>query len=335
MDSEPAAAVRLMTMIHASWQTHAVAAFAEFGLADLLAAGPRPVAELAREAGADPAVFPRFVRACQSLGLVAGKPQGQVRLTGMGRLLRTGDASLRDFALFHATPGQLRPDELLSRALRDGKPTAAAALGEPVWEYYASRPDESHLLAAAINSAAAIEAPAVAGAIDLAGCRTIVELRGGVTAILAALLEAAPWARGVLADRPEIVAASLDLIGEHLRDRVAAHAGAALEPPPGVRADMYLISHGLHFAGQDGARDALARLRDSGHERTRLVIIDPVLTADTPAVVNLLDLHTLMLLGGCERTAEDFAALLSASGWRLEKIVPGGVLSGVVMASPA
>lgn len=334
MENGQTAAVQLMTMIHGSWQTHAVAAFAELGLADLLADGPRPIAELGEEAGASPVLFTRFARACRGLGLLAEEPPGTVRLTEMGALLASTGASLRDFALSHARPAQLRPFELLTQAVRDGKPTAAAALGEPIWEYYASRPDEAAVLGGGINGVAALEAPAVVAATDLTGCRTIVELRGGISAILAALLDVAPDARGVLVDRPGAAEAARQLIGGQLRDRVEARAAGELEPPPDVAADLYLITHGLHFLDDDRAWDALVRLRNVSQQRTRILIIDPVLTADSPAVCDLLDLHMYMLLGGGrQRTADELRALLSGTGWHLDEIVPVGVLSDLVTAS--
>jgi hypothetical protein len=335
MSNQPTAATRLMTMIHGSWQTHAIAAFVELGVADLLAEGPKPVADLAKQAGADPSVFPRFIRACQSLDLVLEEPPGHVRLTEMGLLLRSAPASFHDFALVHALPAQLRPDELLSHALRDGQPKATAALGEPIWEYYAKRPDEARLLGAALDGVAAIEAPAVASAVDLTDCRTIVELRGGVTATLAALLDAAPGARGILVDSPEQIAASRQRLAGHLRDRIETRTDGPLIPPQDLRADLYLISHGLQMADDDSAGQALARARDASHAHTRLVIVHHVLTDNSPTVGHLLDLHALVLLGGRERTADELTALLSGVGWRLERTVPADVLSDVLVAVPS
>lgn len=330
------AAVRLITMIDGAWQTHAVAAFAELGLADLLADGARPVAELGEEAGADPALFRRFVRACRSLGLVTEEPPGTVRLTEMGALLRTAGASLRDFARVHASPGQLRPFERVVHALRDGSPTAVAALGEPIWEYYAKRPDEAGRLTAAIDGAAMIEVPAVVGAIDhLADCRVVVELRGSVSAILAGILDAAPRARGVLVDRPEFLAAARKRIAGHLGDRMETRPGSLLDPPQDLNADLYLISHGLQALDDEDARQALTRVRSASQRRTRLVILSTVLTPESPAVTNLLDLHGFMIFGGKERTGKELGALLAAAGWRLDRIAPTGFLAEVVIASPA
>jgi hypothetical protein len=335
MGNQLTAATRLMTMIHGSWQTHAIAAFTELGVADLLAEGPRPVADLAKEAGADSAAFPRFIRACQSLDLVLEEPAGHIRLTEMGMLLRSVPASFHDFALVHATPAQLRPDELLAQAVRDGQPKATAALGEPIWEYYARRPGEARLLGAALDGIAAIEAPTVVSAVDLTDCQTIVELRGGVTATLAALLDAAPATRGILVDSPEQVAASRQRLGEHLRDRIETRADGPLMPPQDLRADLYLISHGLQMADDHSAGQALARVRAAGHARTRLVIVHHVLTGSSPPVGHLLDLHALVLLGGRERTADELTALLSGAGWRLERTVPANVLSEVLVAVPS
>jgi hypothetical protein len=102
-----------------------------------------------------------------------------------------------------------------------------------------------------------------------------------------------------------------------------------------LRADLYLISHGLQMADDDSAAQALARVRDASHSRTRLAIVHHILTGNSPPVGHLLDLHALVLLGGRERTADELTALLSGAGWRLERTVPAGVLSHVLVAAPS
>jgi hypothetical protein len=50
-----------------------------------------------------------------------------------------------------------------------------------------------------------------------------------------------------------------------------------------------------------------------------------------------MDVHMLTLLGGQERTAEEFAGLLAAAGFRLDRVLPTGPTSGVhvLVARPA
>ena len=44
---------------------------------------------------------------------------------------------------------------------------------------------------------------------------------------------------------------------------------------------------------------------------------------------------TMMGMGGMERTAEEYRALLAESGWRLEGITPAGAAFSVIEARPA
>ena len=63
---------------------------AELGVADALAAGPRPVAEIAAEVGADPRTLDRYLRALASDGVFAEEAPGVYRNTEASELLRRG-----------------------------------------------------------------------------------------------------------------------------------------------------------------------------------------------------------------------------------------------------
>ena len=93
------------------------------------------------------------------------------------------------------------------------------------------------------------------------------------------------------------------------------------------------------FEGDDEARAILAKARAAATADTILVLIEqvvPDVIAATPehqAVIRA-DL-TMMGMGGLERTAEEYRALLAESGWRLDAIVPSGALFSVLEAKPA
>ena len=54
-----------------------------------------------------------------------------------------------------------------------------------------------------------------------------------------------------------------------------------------------------------------------------------------PPLGKLPDLLKLVMLGGKERTAEEFRALLADAGFTLTRIVPTAVGTGIVEAVPA
>ena len=66
------------------------------------------------------------------------------------------------------------------------------------------------------------------------------------------------------------------------------------------------------------------------------MILDNVLTEGPGAVVpKLIDLHMLVLIGGRERTAEDWERLLMEGGFSLERIYADGPLTSIEAATIA
>lgn len=54
-----------------------------------------------------------------------------------------------------------------------------------------------------------------------------------------------------------------------------------------------------------------------------------------PDPTKLRDLHMLVMLGGRERTPDDFERLLAAAGFRLADVIPTGSPYNIVEAVPA
>ena len=94
--SEPAPETQLWDLMRGALGTRALAIVSELGIADRLADGPRPVAELARETGADPDTLNRLLRALASDGVFAEDSPGTFRNTPASELLIGGGWS--DFA---------------------------------------------------------------------------------------------------------------------------------------------------------------------------------------------------------------------------------------------
>ena len=54
-----------------------------------------------------------------------------------------------------------------------------------------------------------------------------------------------------------------------------------------------------------------------------MLLIETVVPTDNrPSLVQAMDLNMLVLLGGRERTEDEYRALLGATGFRLERVIP-------------
>ena len=80
----------LWDLLRGALGTRAIAIVADLGVPEALARGPRPVAEVAREVGADPDTLYRLLRALASEGLFAEEEPGVFRNTEASARLREG-----------------------------------------------------------------------------------------------------------------------------------------------------------------------------------------------------------------------------------------------------
>ena len=133
---------RLFELIEGYKGSQVVAAVAELGVADVLAAGPTSTEEVARVCGADPDAMLRLLRCGATVGLVEEVTAEQFSLTEMGTYLRRGERSLRDAATGLTGPTHWQPWSRLADGVRTGQPTAAQTLGSDVMSYGAAHPEE-------------------------------------------------------------------------------------------------------------------------------------------------------------------------------------------------
>ena len=317
--SSPPPAARVLDLAHGAAHTHILGALARLGIADHVADQPRSVADLAAAAGAVPDRLDRLLRAATVLGLVRRTADGMVTMTEVGACLRTGPGSLRDFALMLSAPGQLRPMEYLTEAVR-GEPAAEAALGQSVWDYYRGHPDEGAAFAGAMSGVSAMIAGQVAAVAAVPDGQRIVDIGGGHGTLLRALLATAPRAQGVVLDLPEVVAAA------PAAERIQFTGGDFLVSVP-TGGDVYVLCHVLHDWDDEDARRILTVCRHAAAAGSRLLIVEAVLAGQPgPVMPELLDVHMMVMSGGKERSREQYGQLLDAAGWQLAEVtvLPSG-----------
>jgi hypothetical protein len=58
-------------------------------------------------------------------------------------------------------------------------------------------------------------------------------------------------------------------------------------------------------------------------------------TGNAPSPGKLLDVNMLVMTGGRERAEDEYRALLAASGFRLDQVLPAHSSTSIVEASPA
>jgi hypothetical protein len=313
---------------------------AVLSLADHLASGPRTAADLAEETGAHAPSLARLLRALGALGLCERDDAGRFRLTPLGEAMRSDvPDSARAWVLFITAPWVERGWEKLPEAVRTGEPTFPRVHGVGFWDYLGTHPEDGALFDAAMSGGASARAEALRAVRDLSSIGTVVDVGGGQGRLLTTLLAAFPGLRGVLVDRPEVVAgADAVLRAAGVADRCAVVGGDFFTAvPPG--GDAYVLAQIVHDWPDAEALAILSACHRAMAPGARLWVIEQVLPLEDGSDLHkqsgptLLDLNMLVLFGGGqERTAEEYRQLLDAAGFGEIAILPTDTPWSVVEA---
>ena len=305
--SELSPGTRLWNLARGALVTRAIGIVADLQVADALAAGPRPVAEIAQETGADPDTLHRVLRALASDGVFAEESPGVFRNTPTSELLRTG-GGWDDFAhlfgnVWHRTAGELDAS---------GAPAFPRMFGTDFWSWLAEHPDER----AAFDRAMSLGDDDV-GQLAQVEWRdeTVVDVGGGNGTLLLALLRRYPDLRGIVFDLPETQRDE-----SAFGDRCTFVEGSFFESVP--RGDVHLLAKILHDWSDEDALKILRSVHAAGG--SRLVVLDAVIPpGNDPHGSKWLDLLMLALLGGRERDERQWRELLGTGGFEPVRIEDG------------
>ena len=201
-----AARSTLLQMIGGGRVAQAVYVAARLNVADLLADGPKTVAELAKLSCTHAPSLNRLLRALASIGLFVEDADHSFRLTPIaGLLCSDASRSLRSMALLHGDPYWWRSQGELLYCVQTGKPAPPYLHGMDEWAYLARHPETAAVFDEAMSANTLEQIPAILGAYDFSPINTLVDVGGGNGVLLAALLGAYPTMRGILFDQAGVI----------------------------------------------------------------------------------------------------------------------------------
>jgi hypothetical protein len=308
-----------------------------FGIPDRLADGPRNVSALAADAGANEDALYRVLRALASFGIFVESSPRVFELNLPAQMLRQGPGTLSGLARWICDAMPMRAHAEMEYSVRTGRPAVEQVYGMPVFEYFAKNPAVSEIFNDGMTSFSAAVIPAVLDAYDFSGIGTLVDVAGGHGAVLTSILKRYPAMSGVLVDIDHVVAGGrANIEAQGLSGRCRAVAGDFFADVPA--GDAYVMKHIIHDWDDDRAVTILenARKRLTDPASGRVLLLEAVIqNGPGPDPGKIVDLEMLVLPGGRERTADEFAALFTRAGLRLSRIVPTASALSVIEARVA
>ncbi len=335
--ASPAALLRLVT---GYWLSQAVHVAAQLGIADHLRDGPKAVEELASETGAHAPSLARLLRALTAFDICREDGPGRFVLTPLGTCLRA-DApnSVRDAVLMYGGENIWRSWGDLLHCVQTGESAMSHLFGAPnPFDYYGQHPDLRATMSAGFAAVARMESYAVVAAYDFSDRGVIVDVGGGQGQLLATILQAHPAVRGILFDLPAVVEHARPLLERAgVADRCATEGGDAFtEIPSG--GDTYILSRVIHDWDDEHALAILRNCQRAMRPGAALLMVEAVLpdrvaSSTTAQHATLADLNMLVRTGGRERTSEEYAILLHAAGFILERIIPTALSYSMILGA--
>jgi len=309
-------------MFGGSWITQGIGVAAELGIAEHLADGPRSTSELASLTGSHDDSLYRLLRALSAVGVFAEEPARCFSLTPLATMLRTDvPASQRSFATMMSNEFDAAWGELL-HSVRTGEAGFEKRYGLPFFDYMTRHPERHRIYDEAMTGVHGVETVPVLDAYPFAGRETVVDIGGGNGLALAALLERYPLVNGILFDLPAVADRAREgLSGTPESDRLKIEGGDFFTAVP-AGADIYMLRHIIHDWQDAEAIAILTRCREAAAPGARILVIEMVVPpANQPGFGKWLDIM-MLLVGGRERTAEEYGELFGAAGLELARIIP-------------
>ncbi len=319
----PAPAV-LMEMVMNAWAAQAITAAADLGIADALADGPLSAQDLAVAVDADPDALARLLRALISRGIFRQRRDGRYELTRLAQPLRRDtDVSLAAWARWMGSPENRDHWSHLSESLRHGECVACQARGQSLFEFLAGQPELQEVFNQAMTGVSEISIAPLVAAYDFTPYATIVDVGGGRGRLLAAMLTAAPRARGVLFDQPHVVIdAPAELRKHRVLDRVRIAEGSFFDDDIPAGGDAYVLKNVIHDWPDEQAVRILSNVRASSGAGKHLLLVELVIPAHRREFAGKwLDLEMFVSATSRERTADEYGRLLERAGFQLNRVV--------------
>ena len=293
-------------------------AVADLEVADALGNEPKTAVELAKSVGAHPGSLARVLRLLSAYG-VFEIDGDKVRHTPASRLLRSDHPqSMRALARMFGLRVNWNAYSEFEHSVRTGQPATAKTLPRGLWGHFKENPEEGCIFDEAMVAKAQAQVPAVVAGYDFSRFGTIADIGGGRGHLLQAVLESNRSVKGVLFDLPNVIQAAAGAAS----DRLKLEAGDFFKDPLPT-ADAYTIMEVIHDWADEESLAIFKAIRSAAKPGATLLVIEQLVPNDPgPHWSKMLDIHMLTLVGGLQRTHEEYDALLRRAGFELKRVHP-------------
>jgi hypothetical protein len=325
MAQKPPPPAVMFRLIMGRWVSHLIYVAAKLELADRVKNGPRTVEELATAAEVQAPALYRVLRALASVGIFAETKDKRFKLTPLAVTLQKAvPGSMHAAALMLGEKYLEDAWAQLLHGIKTGEIPFLKAHGVRQFEYLEKHPEDLKIFGETMTNVSSTENPAIAAAYKFSGIRTLVDVGGGNGSLLATILKANPKLKGVLFDLPSVTTRAKQdrhLTAKGIAERCTFESGDFFAAVP-KGGDAYTMKRTLHDWDDERCAKILANCSAAMNEKGKVLVIDSViLPGNDPDRGKLLDMQ-MLVIGGRERTKQEFATVFREAGLKLTRVVP-------------
>lgn len=336
--NRPAAYQRLAELVIGARVAVALRVVVERGIPDLLADGPKNVDTLASAVGLPATPLRRLMRGLTEVGVFTEVADGEFANTDVAGFMRKDvTPSLREMILVLNDDAVLDGWRQLAGVVESGEPAFPKVNHTSFFQWLAADQTRSQNMGKFMGGIYGPEGPKIAAGFSFDRCKTLLDVGGGQGHILAEILKKHPGMRGGVFDLPKTADQAREfLAGAGLADRTTVVAGDFFENVPSGY-DAYMAKSVLHDWDDAKSVQILKNCRramgDGGRMLICEIVVQPGKSLGHPH--RFIDLEMMVTLGGRERTAREFSALLMEAGFVPESVtlIPDSFF-GVVEGKP-
>ena len=313
--------VAMFQIISGFWISRGVFVIAKLGIPDILKNGPKTAAELASATDTHAESLFRVLRALVSVGVLTSDNENRFSNTPVSETLVTdAPGSLRWFTISELGQEHYPAWGNLMHSVKTGEIAFDNFFGKDIWAYFRNNPEDATVFNNSMSGITAALNESLRSVYDFSKFNTVVDVGGGHGGLIKEILKSNPNAKGILFDAAEVINGSRERLAEAgLSDRCEAVAGDFFKAVP-EGGDAYVMKWIIHDWDDERAIKILKNCRAQMGLNSRLIIVDCVVPeTNEPHFSKFIDLNMLVMTGGKERTAKEFATLLEASGFKLLK----------------
>lgn len=295
----------------------AVNAAVQLDLPDLLDQ-PKSVTQLARESATHAPTLLILLRALSSIDIFTeidntGESEPLFGPTEQSRVLRKdGMAAL---VQLWGAAYQWQSWMNLAYTIKTGRPALEAlhGAGTTIWSYLSEHPEQAVIFQKGLVANSRLILPALLSSYDFSAFRSIADMGGGLGELCKALLEAYPDLQITLFDREEVINQAIE---RGISPQIHRYAGDFfLNPPPGL--DAYIFKNVIMDWGDEDYVRILKSCAGMMNPASRLLIVEPVLTSETPFTRFFSLQMAMMMRSAHHRTLEEHRRLVGEAGLTL------------------